>query len=303
MNRLDEIIELIIAMKSENTKKLYRQVLDAFTTFIDKPLNKISSLEALAYFAHLRKKIAPDGKPIADKTILAHYSALHSICEHLIDAEELIRNPFSAVGKSIPRRRRAEKRPTTLIEAKYIQELLALPEKSKKGVRDRALLALLFGAGLRRSEALALNLADVKTKDGVMYVELHITKAGYSQVRVVAQFAEKHIGKLIEQRKEEADEELNKAPLFPFYYASGKTRGRMDQRTLARAFRRYCSLVGISASPHSARATFASRLKSLGLQDRDVADALGHSTENMVRIYDKRSRAVGTESPARKLKY
>jgi site-specific recombinase XerD len=289
-------------MKSDNTKRLYRHVLDSFEEFTGVSIAKATSTHALAYLARLRAKVAPDGKLTADKTILVHYSALHSICEHLIILDFMEKNPFKLAGKSIPRRQKAEKRPTKLIEYRAIKQLLKLPDlRTRKGIRDAALLALLFGAGLRRSEALNLNVSDIKTSPkGVIYLELAKTKAGINQVRVLAKFATPYILRLIRQRK--TDKASASACLFASYRADGTERGRMDERTLARTFRRYCNMLGIDASPHSARATFASRLKALGLEDRDVAEALGHSTETMVRIYDKRNRAVN-DSPALKLRY
>jgi integrase len=67
-------------------------------------------------------------------------------------------------------------------------------------------------------------------------------------------------------------------------------------------FKRYAKALGIDAAPHAARATFVTRLKELGFDDRDVAAAVGHKTEHMVRLYDKRQRDHKI-SPAKKLRY
>jgi integrase len=144
-------------------------------------------------------------------------------------------------------------------------------------------------------------VGDVKVSPkGVVYLELKNSKAGRRQVRVVAKFARPYISRLISQRKAEGADATD--PLFVFYYASGKVRGRIDQLTLVRVFKKYCAIFGIKAAPHSARATFATKLKSMGFSDRETADALGHLTEEMVRVYDKRAKEV-EDSPAIKLVY
>lgn len=299
---IHDAIELILAMKSPNTKKQYRSIINIFENFVGKPINKIKPIESLEYFATLKRAIAPDGKPYADKTILTHFHALHSVCEHLMALDYLKNNPLRAVKYAISRRQKTQKRPTALIPFSVVRKILRAPEgRSKKAIRDRAILAVLFGAGLRRSEAIALAVDDVKVSPkGVVYLELRNSKAGRRQVRVVAKFARPYLARLISQRKSEGA--ISTDPLFVFYYASGKVRGRIDQLTLVRVFKKYCAIFGIKAAPHSARATFATKLKSMGYSDRDTADALGHLTEEMVRVYDKRAREV-EDSPAIKLVY
>jgi Site-specific recombinase XerD len=153
-------------------------------------------------------------------------------------------------------------------------------------LRNRAVIAVLFGSGLRRSEALALDIGAVKVSpEGVVFLELLTSKSGKRQARTLAKFAWKYLSSYISQRKAEGGQNVD--PLFVWYYANGKPRGRLSQGSFYRIFRDSCRQIGIKAAPHAARATFATRLHQVTGSDLLTADALGHQTTAQVRKYVK----------------
>lgn len=299
---INDALELILAMKAENTKHHYRFVFDTFVNHCGVKPEKIEAKHALKFFADLKKARTRDGTPIAARTVKNYFSVLHSIYENLLILDFVKKNPIKIVKVALSMRQMQDKRPTAFVPFDKVKEVLGAPEpKTKRGVLDRAMLALLFGAGLRRSEALGLKVGEVKVSpEGVMFLELPKTKAGKSQVRVIAAFATPIVSALVSQRK--ADGASDSDPLLVFYYKDGRVRETLAPETLARRFKRYCKRVGVKASPHAARATFASKLKDLGFSDRETAESLGHATEGMVRVYDKRRRSVD-DNPAFFLKY
>lgn len=297
-----DAIEIFLAMKTPNTKRTYFSVWFDFERLTGKAIEKITDMDAMRYFAELKARPGPDGTSIAAATIKHRYHVLNSIYAYLLDLGLIERNPIRAVARALSFRQATQKRPTALIPFGQVKKILRAPEaRTKQGIRDRAILALLFGGGLRRSEVIGLNVEDIKVSPkGVLFVELTRSKAGVRQVRALARFSWRYVSRLVAQRKAEGAKEGE--PLIPFYRVDGSARGRIDARTLSRRFKRYCALFGIKAAPHAARATFATALKSMGFDDREAAQALGHGTESMVRVYDKRARSVD-DSPAIKLHY
>jgi len=292
------------SLKNGKTPACYEACLTLLSKFIghdkesanfETAVKEMTHEDAIAFVVWLRGRKAPDGKKMADNTVHQRVAILRRLFRHLYAIGLLETNPFYDITDAVPRRRRVQKRPTKLIPFNQVAKLLDLPEKTtKKGIRDRALLALLFGGGLRRGEAEGLNVGDVEsTVEGVPYLVLKEPKSGYNQTQSLPEWAWERFSVLVAQRKSEGAKD--NSPLFVFYYADGKARDRLSNETIRRLYQGYCEQVGIKgASPHSARATAASVLKAQGVEDRQVADFLRHTGESMVRVYDKRMRSPAT---------
>lgn len=169
------------------------------------------------------------------------------------------------------------------------------------GVRDRAILALLFGLGLRRSEVRKITLRDITVSPaGILHIVLRDTKAGKTQEQPIPDWAWEPISELSQQRMRDGATETD--PLCTDYYRGLANHRPLSDSSIARLYKRYLRKLGIDAAPHSARATAATLLKSNGVDDRDVALFLRHSTTRMVQVYDKRSNDLA-RNPGRKILY
>jgi integrase/recombinase XerD len=309
---ITESIGELIQCKAANSQRAYYTALDILAEFLEvkrssyrfeRELVAMTPLRAGKFVKWLRNRKGGDGKRVADTTVAQRIAILRRIFRHLIDIGVRVGNPIGVVSDVIPLRQRVQKRPTKLIPFDAVQNILDAPDAStKEGIRDRALLALLFGGGLRRSEAIKLNIGDIgEGNDGVPFLILRATKAGQNQTQSLPTWAWKRVLKYLEQRDD--DISAPQSPLFVFYYKNGEPGRRMSDTTLARIYKRYAASVGIvGAAPHSARATAVTRLKEMGYEDRDVANFLRHSTEHMVRVYDKRGRGPA-RNPGRLLEY
>jgi integrase len=309
---LSESIGELIQCKAINSQRSYHAALDTFAEFLsvkrssykfERELLTFTPLKAGKFIRWLRNRKGGDGGRIADTTVAQRVAILRRVFRHLIDIGARVGNPIGVVSDVMPMRQRVQKRPTKLIPFDAVQRILDAPDPStKEGIRDRALLAILFGGGLRRSEALKLNVGDIgEGNDGVPFLILRATKAGQNQTQSLPAWAWQRVIKYLEQRDD--DGSAPQSPLFVFYYRNGESRRRMSERTLARMYKRYAASVGVDgAAPHSARATAVTRLKEMGYEDRDVANFLRHSTETMVRVYDKRGRGPA-RNPGRMLEY
>ena len=166
----------------------------------------------------------------------------------------------------------------------------------EKGRRDYALLALLFGGGLRRSEALYITIADVKkTKSGTFFVELRATKAKKDASQAIPDWTGLALEAVIADRKKHGASSGD--PLFIGYRGRAGVLPSSDplsETGLYLLFKGYSYRAGAGAfvSPHSARATAITKLLDEGITHRDVKEFSRHSSVQMVEVYDKRRTGI-----------
>lgn len=266
-------------LKTANTQRAVRAVLSQWFDFLqNQPPTPPLALRFIA---------ALNDRGLSDNTIRHRYRILRAYHEFLVAMELLDRNPFLAVKHTISWRQARPVRPTKFIEFSNVAKLLSKDDEmytTKEYNRDKAMLTLFFSAGLRRCELWMLNVGDivVNSEEGLGVITLRHTKAGTPQKRLFPGEYCEPVVKLITQRS--LDGATNDSPLFCFYYKDGRAGGRVSQSTIYRIYRE-----SVGAAPHSARATFATKLKSQGIEDRMVAEALGHGSTKQVQVYDKRA--------------
>ena len=294
-----DVIEDFLSCKSVFTKLTYKSTLNMFFDFC-KQKYKLGQEEAiktataeriLAFAADLRKRKARDGTTFSDVTVYNKLAGLSSVFAFLVEMEQLDKNVVDKARRVI-RLKKSQKRPARAVEYEKVMPIVRAPASTllmqQVRVRDCAMLAILFGGGFRRSECSNLRLGDIKrTASGKYYIELQHTKAGELQPRLLPDWAWAFVLELVEQRKSEgADETM---ALFVRYSSRGKPgQTPLSTAQLYNSFKLYCKLCGVKAAPHWARATFVTKAKAEGFEDRLVATAIGHKGNEMVRTYDKR---------------
>jgi integrase/recombinase XerD len=216
-------------------------------------------------------------------------------------------NPFDTDKVPSPAKDSGRKRPTEMIDFAKVLEVINQPDcQSEKGRRDRAMLATLFGSGLRRSEVVAIRLGDVRrTSKGTMYLYLRSTKAKKDAEQVVPEWAASAIEAVLKDRAQHGA--LTGDYLFISYTGqAGKTAVErpLSDSGLYKLFKSYCLLAGVigHVSPHSARATAITKLLDDGVSHREVQEFSRHSSVSMVEAYDKRRFDV-ERNPGKKLTF
>lgn len=303
---LHTVILEFLALKSDPARKAYLASLSKLAEYLSEigwkgsfmsKVKRMTHRDAVRFSTWLRNYPAPDGERLADATFSQRLHLLRRLFRYLVAVDVVKRNVFDAVLAEIPKRQRRAKRPTRLIQADKVIEMLSLPDRdTKAGRRDFCLLSILFGGGLRISEARGLNCGDIgATTNGTLYLTLTKTKNGETQRQSLPSWAWEGFTQLVAQRSGEGA--TNSDPLFVFYSVDGRARDRLSVETLRRLYKRYTAAVGLgSIPPHSARATAATLLKSNGVEDRDVAAFLRHTSTAMVETYDKRVRSPDTNA-------
>jgi integrase/recombinase XerC len=229
-------------------------------------------------------------------------SALRSLFRYLLRARKTDGDPCRGV-----RNPRQEQRHPSMLNVDQVFALLAgkpSPGATQDGallLRDLALLELLYGSGLRVSEALGLNAADCRPESGVIRV---MGKGGKERQVPLSDTSRESLAAWLGVRAQIA--RPGDTALFP-----GKRGGRLNRRQAARLLGEHASLAGIPqrVSPHDLRHSFATHLLEGGADLRSVQELLGHSRisttqrythlnlDALARVYDSaHPRAAGARA-------
>ncbi len=245
---------------------------------------------------------------LSNATIHKKFAALRRIYRMLVASNlGITENPFEADKVPPPPKDAGRKRPTQMIDFELVMEIISSPDSSTpKGRRDRAMLALLFGAGLRRSEVVSLRIGDVRrTSGGTTFLYLRHTKAKRDAEQAVPEWAAHFLQDWIKDRRDHKASEGDH--LFVGFTGQGgktPTDRKMSDTGLYLIFKQYCLAAGAGAyvTPHSARATAITKLLTDGIPHREVQEFSRHASIQMVEWYDKRRFDV-EQSPAKGLSY
>lgn len=216
-------------------------------------------------------------------------------------------NPFDSDLTPPPPAKSGQKRPTEMVDFKVVKNIIGQCEEgTPKGLRDKAVLSILFGGGLRRSEVCNIRLGDVrKSQGGTIFLRLRSTKAKRDADQALPKWAATAVVKVLEARLKQGA--LPGDYLFVSYRGkagSFPTPHPLSTDGLYKLFKFYCRKAGAGefVSPHSARATAITKLLTDGVSHREVQEFSRHASVQMVELYDKRRMGVD-ENPAKDLDY
>ncbi len=161
----------------------------------------------------------------------------------------------------------------------------AAADGTPAGVRDAALLALLYGVGLRRAEAAAADLADLDVTGAETWALRVRGKGRRERLVYIGDGARDALAAWLELR---GDDE---GPLFAPVNKAGRVQGGrgLTGRAIARRVELRSEQARIGRfSPHVLRRTFATRALDQGVDVATVADLMGHASLDTTRRYDRR---------------
>lgn len=212
---------------------------------------------------------------------------LYSIFEHLRHIENIAVNPFKEAIFELRKHKAGNRRGTKMVPFEKVKELLSFKPLDAKEMRDLAIIACLFGGGLRRSEVTGLRMMDIQPQDGNLYLLLRNTKAQTSALQFILPWARSHIERYIEVRKKEGA--LAKDAVFIAYSGRAASNIAITDSTLYLMFLEWMRKVGLDETytPHCARATAITLLLERGKTHRTVMKFSRHSSPEMVCHYDK----------------
>lgn len=264
-----------------NTAIAYARDIEAFASSVEKRRGRAAQVRDLDV-REVRAHLAELHGELAASSIGRKLSALRTFAEfcrreHLIDenAVALIRRP--KVGRKLP----------VALPVEDIGTLIDAPQKpGAVGLRDRALLEVLYGAGLRVSEAVALDLDDLRHEgakpDERLTVRVRSGKGGKQRVVPLGRKAAEALAEWLAVRTELL------RPASPVAAVFLGTRGaRLTTRVARELVYRRCEETGARAvvGPHGLRHSFATHLLQSGCDLRTIQALLGHASLSTTQRY------------------
>lgn len=270
-----------------NSIAAYRRDLLRYATFLRKQgITAASSVEegtVAAYVEHLRKARKEDGAPdLAPSSIARAVAAVRSF--HRFCAEEgfLDSDPSEDLGAPpVP-----QGIPKALREDEVEALLDAVVGDTPAALRDRAILEILYGTGMRISEMVALDLGAVDFESGFVRAfgkgskERLVPLAGSARSNLLA-YMERGRAELTSTRP---SRRADRAALF-----LNSRGGRLTRQGCWKIVRRYGkrAQLGTDLSPHVLRHSCATHMLERGADIRIVQELLGHARITTTQIYTK----------------
>lgn len=227
-------------------------------------------LEEARLYIQQRKKVGH-----ASTSIRRFLSALRSWGNYKIERGEWKSNPFKLLESP-----KVEKRLPRGLSLKEITNILDLPKVLiPLGARDRAMLELLFAAGLRVSELINLDLKDIEFDVG--YVRC-FGKGSKERIVPIGSTCIKYIQHYLMHGRNELSNEKSDRALF-----LNRRGERITRQGFWKIVKKYALSAGIKReiSPHHFRHSFATQLLERGADLRSVQEMLGHSDISTTQIY------------------
>tara|TARA_R110002072_G_scaffold47902_3_gene131249 strand:- start:1007 stop:1948 length:942 start_codon:yes stop_codon:yes gene_type:complete len=218
------------------------------------------------------------GRPISAATVAKNTTALRVFFAFLHEEDLLGENPAARLERpKAPRRL-----PGQVLTVTEVKRLLAAPSSEPSGLRDRALLEVLYATGLRRAEVCSLDLSDLDHVE--REVRVHQGKGGKSRIVPLTRSAYHHVQHYIQHGRAELT--TSHADSSQAFFLSGWGQ-RIKAQGVARAIKSAVVTAKIkkAVSAHTFRRTFATHLLKGGASLRHIQILLGHANLNTTAIY------------------
>ncbi|TML26853.1 MAG: tyrosine recombinase [Actinobacteria bacterium] len=277
---VEGFLALLATGRAPKTVDAYRRDLKALAAWLDGPVAQVTTEQLERYLAELR------AKGLSPATIARRVAAIRSFFRHQTLLGTRSDNP--AAELELPRRRRTLPRTLSPAEAERLVE--AASGTSPRALRDRALVELLYGAGLRVSEAVGLDKGSVDLDSRLVRC---IGKGSKERVVPIGRQAVTALRRYLSRGRPYLDKR-HRPELFLNAKGGGLTRAGVFL-----ILRRLAGTAGLEPErvhPHLLRHSFATHLLEGGADLRSVQEMLGHAdlatTELYTHVSDRRRREL-----------
>ncbi|HLG07438.1 MAG TPA: tyrosine recombinase [Gaiellaceae bacterium] len=277
---VERFLLLLAARRSPRTVDAYRRDLAALATFREGNVGDAGLEDLERWLAAMR------AKGLAPSTVARRVSAVRTYFRHLVLIGTRNENP--AASLQLPRRPR--KLPRALSPAETERLIDAAAGTTPRSLRDRALVELLYGAGLRVSEAVGLDKSGVALEERIVRV---VGKGGKERLVPLGRPAAEAVRRYLALGRPHLDRRYR--PEL-FLNARGGPLTRAGAFLILRKLADKAGLEPARVHPHLLRHSFATHLLEGGADLRSVQEMLGHAdlgtTERYTHVSDRRRREV-----------
>jgi len=252
---------------SAHTISNYQRDLRFLTSFLKgKKINRSAAREYL---------LALEKKRYSRRSIARKLSSARSFFRFLLREKLIEQNPFeNLLTPKLP------KKLPNFLYPEELQSLLDAPDpKNPRGLRDRSILEVIYGTGLRVTEIIRMNMNDVDFDEGEIKV---LGKGSKERIVLFGSLARNALHKYIKEGRSSLVSGKKAAALFV------NRRGeRLTSRSVERMISFYAKKAGLNkkVTPHTLRHSFATHLLSGGADLRMVQELLGHVSLSTTQVY------------------
>jgi integrase/recombinase XerD len=278
--QVEGFLALLAARRAARTVDAYRRDLDSLARSLSRPLATATTEELELWIAELR------AQGLAPSTVARRIAAARTFFRHLVLLGDRSDNP--AADLDLPRRTR--RLPRTLSAGEAERLIDAAAGSAPRTLRDRALVELLYGAGLRVSEAVGLVRSSVDLEQRLVRC---VGKGDKERIVPIGRQAADALRRYVAHGRPDLDAR-HRSELF--LNARGGPLTRAGAFLIIRRLAEKAGLEPGRVHPHLLRHSFATHLLEGGADLRSVQEMLGHAdlatTELYTHVTDRRRREL-----------
>ncbi|MFZ2323557.1 MAG: site-specific tyrosine recombinase XerD [Ignavibacteriaceae bacterium] len=259
---------------SENTLASYKNDISVFISFLSGfNISDPSDITAdkITFFFKSLKNIG-----LTSTSAARYFSSIKGFLSYLLKNNYITKNPIEKVGSP-----KLSKKLPAVLNINEVEQILSKPDVNNNlGLRDKAILELLYACGTRVSELTDLKLSDLFLSDEVIRVfgkgsKERLIPIGSSAIKWMDEYLRKSRSNLMK---------ISKSGNFVFLNSRGSKLSRMG---VWKIIDRYVKEAGIKKEvhPHTFRHSFATHLLEGGADLRAVQEMLGHADISTTQIY------------------
>lgn len=257
---------------SGNTEISYQRDLKKMAAFLDgrgiREITQIREMDLESYLDYMERE------KFASSTISRSAASMRAFFQYLFKERRIPKDPADNLKPP-----RVEKKAPEILTIQEVDSLLAQPDlTTAKGLRDKAMLELLYATGMRVSELIHLQMNDVNLQFG--YVACH--ENGKERIIPIGSVSRDALQKYTESARETFVKESTEKALFT--NCSGKA---MSRQGFWKVLKGYADEAGIrrDITPHTLRHSFAVHMLQNGADIKSVQEMLGHSDISTTQVY------------------
>jgi tyrosine recombinase XerC len=252
---------------SPNTIRAYSRDLQLFANYSKR--SDPADVTTTAIRAYLAEQLA---QGISKRSLARKLSTLRAFFKYLVDSGEIENNPAASL-----RTPRFRPKLPAFLDLQQTKQMVEVPGSSNNpmSARDTAILELMYSSGMRVSELVNLNVAQIDLASGVVRI---IGKGSKERLALVGSYSRDAIEKYLPVRNAKNGE----SALFVNRFGS-----RITARSIRRIVRKYAMQLGLTGkvTPHTLRHSFATHMLDAGCDLRTLQEMLGHSSLSTTQVY------------------
>lgn len=273
-NAIQEFIDYLHRNKqtSQNTEISYERDLKKLASYLEShgvgTFKDATRTNLDAYILYMEKK------NFASSTISRSVASVRALYQYLFREHVIEDNPAERLKPP-----RVEKKVPEILTVEEVDMLLAQPDAdTPKGIRDRAMLELLYATGMRVSELIHLQMEDVNLEMGYITCQ----ENGKERIIPINKASKNALKRYLQEARNDLVRDSGSSNLFT--NCSGSV---MSRQGFWKMVKRYAKDAGITRdiAPHTLRHSFAAHLLQNGADIKSVQEMLGHSDISTTQIY------------------